>query len=460
MAKVPISEYMEKSRKDRRLWHQLNIRIFIGILAVFFIIGWAFWARPKKSEVEKRELTKFPKPTAEGIWDGSFFSNLQTWYADTYPLREAMISGQQKLEGLYGNRKTAIYGNTVKQGDEIPVASASRLTEAPTMDGSESVLADSGLDSSSAASSSEAADGTIEDAPEVAGTILVVDGRGFETYYFNQQSADDYASMLNTVRVKLPDQVNLYDIVVPNGFGVCLDDAIQESVGASDQKDAIDYIYSRLDGDVKAVSIFDTLRKHNSEYIYFNTDHHWTALGAYYAYEEFCKAKGIKPHDLSGFEEKDFDGFLGSFYAYSNQSQELADNPDTVKTYVPMGTNDLTYTGTDGKQVQWFVINDVSDYSADAKYSTFIGGDQPFSVIDNPDISDGSSCLVIKESYGNAFVPFLVDHYEKVYVCDYRYYGGNLTALVQNEGIDDVIFINNTEAVVSSRAEKMNSLFH
>ena len=53
---------------------------------------------------------------------------------------------------------------------------------------------------------------------------------------------------------------------------------------------------------------------HRKEYIYYRTDHHWTALGAYYAYQQLCAAKGIEPEDLNGYETKEFDGFLGSFY--------------------------------------------------------------------------------------------------------------------------------------------------
>jgi len=80
---------------------------------------------------------------------------------------------------------------------------------------------------------------------------------------------------------------------------------------------------------------------------------------------------------------------------------------------------------------KWNIINDVSDYAPGVKYSCFIGGDNPFSWINNPDITDGSSCVVIKESYGNAFVPFLVDHYQMVYVVDYRYYEDNLIDFVK-----------------------------
>ena len=71
------------------------------------------------------------------------------------------------------------------------------------------------------------------------------------------------------------------------------------------------------------------------------------------------------------------------------------------------------------------------------------------STIENPDLSDGSSCLVVKESFGNAFVPFLVDNYQTVYVVDYRYYPEGITGLIQEKGIQDVIFLNNISAATT-----------
>ena len=94
----------------------------------------------------------------------------------------------------------------------------------------------------------------------------------------------------------------------------------------------------------------------------------------------------------------------------------MAANPDTLETYTPMGTNDALIQPAEGEPFQWFVVSDVTDYAPGAKYSSYIGGDNPFTTIQNPGIQDGSSCVVIKESYGNAFVPWLVDHYQNVYV--------------------------------------------
>lgn len=126
----------------------------------------------------------------------------------------------------------------------------------------------------------------------------------------------------------------------------------------------------------------------------------------------------------------------------------------------------MVYLVDSDTEHQWNIIYNVTDWSTTAKYSTFIGGDQPFSYIINPDMNDGSSCLVIKESYGNAFVPFLVDSYEYVYVVDYRYfykypkYNNSVYDLVVDKNIEDVIFINNAEAMcVTDKINDMSEMF-
>ena len=67
---------------------------------------------------------------------------------------------------------------------------------------------------------------------------------------------------------------------------------------------------------------------------------------------------------------------------------------------------------------------------------------------------------MVKESYGNAFVPFLVDHYEHVYVIDYRYYtDGTLADFVKANGVKDVIFINNLSATgTTARLDNIETL--
>ena len=148
----------------------------------------------------------------------------------------------------------------------------------------------------------------------------------------------------------------------------------------------------------------------------------------------------------------------GSFYSFSNQSEILKNNADTITAYVPKGTNVIRYLEKGGEEKKWNIINDVSAYAPGVKYSCFIGGDNPFSWINNPDITDGSSCVIIKESYGNAFVPFLVDHYQMVYVVDYRYYEDNLIDFVKENKVQDVIFLNNADALTKRQSQLLGGI--
>ena len=85
-----------------------------------------------------------------------------------------------------------------------------------------------------------------------------------------------------------------------------------------------------------------------------------------------------------------------------------------------------------------------------SKNLSFIKGDHPFSIIYNTALADNSACIVIKESFGNAFVPFLVGHYGTVYIVDYRYFSRvdarGLAQLQADTGATDILFINNISA--------------
>ncbi len=464
----------KKKRRIRKQWNLRIIHIFEVVLIVFFVIGILIPLRPEKSDIEKRELSKFPTLSWSSIWDGSFFEGVSTWFSDTFPFRESFLSMGSGLESMYGIHTQEIHGNTNAVADEIPDSTDTVVTPAPVLTVTATPTATptptaaatatpeaSVTETPTAAPTEEPAtqDGTIHDNPEVAGTVYIADNKGFEIYYFNRGGADAYASMLNTVRSNLPSSVNVYDMLAPTNFSVCLDENIQSSLGGSSARDAFNYIDSLLDTSIIQVPVLDTLINHNAEYIYYNTDHHWTALGAYYAYRQFCSIKGITPHELSYFTEVEYPGFLGTFYSYSNQSEALANNPDTVKAYIPVGTNDETVTDETGASYSLSVVNDMTDSSAGSKYSAFLGGDNALTEINNPNITDGSSCVLIKESYGNAFAPFLVDHYQHVYIIDYRYYNQNLSSFISEKGINDVIFLNNSDALSEANSESMLNMF-
>ena len=96
------------------------------------------------------------------------------------------------------------------------------------------------------------------------------------------------------------------------------------------------------------------------------------------------------------------------------------------------------------------VVFDETSAPAAYKYGAYIYGDNAYTVITNTAKTDGSSCLVVKESFGNAFVPFLADHYQTVYVIDYRHWSGSISSFVKENGVGDVVFCNNLSAIRNS----------
>ena len=292
---------------------------------------------------------------------------------------------------------------------------------------------------------------TTDATPYQSGGVYVVGSSGFEMYNYVDSLAKSYADIVTSVADQLSGVSTVYTLAVPLSSGITLPDALYSDIPGSDQAQAEKNILAAMGNNVKTVPLHDVLMSHRSEYIYFRTDHHWTALGAYYAYREFCGVKGITPHSLSEYEVSQFDGFLGSFYNDGGKPEAMYADPDTVTAYHPTSTEArMQYGKTADSLTPGKVIYDESDAAAGLKYGTFIMGDNPYTVIENPDLSDGSKCVVVKESFGNAFVPFLVDHYQTVYVIDYRYYSGSVSDFAKTNGVTDVIFINNLSAIRGS----------
>ena len=282
--------------------------------------------------------------------------------------------------------------------------------------------------------------------------VYRVGDTGYEMYSYVDSTAKKYADNVNAVADALAGKANVYMLPIPLSSGVSLPDDLYGKDIFADQKAAEQKIIGYMNGNVKPVALYDALLAHRTEYIYFRTDHHWTATGAYYAYEQFCKAKGITPTPISSYKVDEYDGFLGTFYRDSSQNATMGANPDKVVAYHPLSTEaTLDYGDSENASLtRGKIIYDESDAPASLKYGAFITGDNAYSIINNPDVTNGSSCIVVKESFGNAFVPFLTDHYQTIYMLDYRYWKGSISQFAQSKGVQDVLFVNNLSAIRST----------
>lgn len=431
-----------KLLRNLRMQHIVDInmvRVFIIIWFVATILAIPPIFRPKHSEVEKRDLKTFPRFSFSTLVSGDYFDEISLWFSDTFPLRDGLVAINTKMTNAFGINTIQVHGE-IEKGDEIPDITSSE--ESP-------------IESTSEPESEPEAVPEVEPEPEPEpaveqlGAMLIVDNAAYEYYNFNQATADKYASAINRAAKKLKGKAQVYDMVIPTSMAITLPENFNGSTNSSDQQKAIDYMYSRMAKNVIKVNIYQTLIEHKNEYIYFRTDHHWTARGAYYAYRDLMTAAKKTPAKLSAFKKYKYEGFLGSFYAESGQKASLGNTPDYVMAYEPTQTKNI-YTYTKSGEHPYCIVSDGNTMSAANKYLVFVGGDQPYGVMTNPTITDDSACLVIKESFGNAMVAFLTQNYRYVHVMDYRYvkdvYSGTLEEFVTKNGIQDVMFVNNISA--------------
>jgi len=428
-----------------------KIAAFLVTLYLGTVLSFIIPLRPTYSDSEKRSLQQFPELTFEAFFTGNYFDDITLWFSDTFPFREGMTRVNTFLKSLSGFSSVEIHGD-VEGGDDIPdipldvdVTVPLETTTAPTTTEPPTTEAPTVTSPVVVETSNTQGNETIPSDMNIQslGAVLIAGNSAYEYYSFSNSLAPRFINSVNSIKEFSGNKSNVYTLIIPTSIDIELNDAVRKDVNSSDQKKALTYFNSSFKNTTAVTGIYENLRNHRTEYLYFRTDHHWTALGAYYAYEQFIYTKGVLPVPIKDYKTLHFDGFLGSFYASTEQSPELAKTPDTVIAYEPINKVDFTITQNDGQIIKWKVVADATDYAQNLKYTAFIGADQPYSVIENLDITDGETCLVIKDSFGNAFIPFLIPHYKTIHIIDPRHYQSTLSEFTQSKKIDDIIFISN-----------------
>ncbi|MCR5743447.1 MAG: hypothetical protein K6F92_07000 [Lachnospiraceae bacterium] len=460
--------------KKGRPMKVITIALFALALAGLSGLGFVMNLRPEVSELEKRSLTKFPEFSFETLINGKYFEEISLWYSDTYPYREELIAAQNTLSGYYGIKGGESITGDIKTADEIPESYvATETTEAPEADETtaEDVTApdletvsvvggDTTLETSAATPDEElipASSPYEDDAVENFGTVYVAGNSAYSMFYFNHDGTNDFIGAVNEFAEHLDGVANVYACVVPTSTGIMLSKEQQDSFGSSDMKGAIDYIYSGLNEYVNPIKVYDLLMAHRDEYIYFRTDHHWTSLGAYYAYAEFADVAGFTPVSLDDLRRVDFDGFLGTYYTQSNMNPALAATPDTVTAYYPNGVDNLVYYNSDLSAHTWPIIKDMTESSPYNKYSTFIAGDHAITIVSNPAIEEETSIIIFKDSFANPFSVFLMNTYRNVFIIDNRYIAIDVRTFCQEHNIKDCIIFYAIDSVSSKNATLIRS---
>lgn len=289
--------------------------------------------------------------------------------------------------------------------------------------------------------------------------VYIYNKAAFEIFTGTESSAQNYADCISEFKASVGDSMTVYNMVIPSHIEFSVPKRIKDSdaVKSASQASNIKTIYESYTEDVKPINCYNALSEHSKEYIYFNTDSNWTGLGGYYAYQAFCEQTDQKVLNLSICTENKVEGYEGSLL-YCDDS--LYENLDTVYYWTfPYNTYAMRTDFAGGTPYETSVYFE-GETAGPYTYGAFIWGDGSLFVMYNKDLTNGKKIAVVKDSYGNAMVPYFTANYEQVHVIDYRYFSGNLKSYCNDNGIDEVLFVNNIMATNSaSQVDSIKTLF-
>lgn len=418
---------------------RLNSVIYVLLLTS---MGVLFFAMPKKavSEYEKRPLSTFPTYSWEKLSNGKFVDSIDLYYSDNFPFRDNFVSLAFQIKQHRGivSKDIAFYNKSIDFDA-----------------GTETLNKDSLTENSDEPEVNFYNDGDSKDVKNLSQGLLIYNGMAIQIFGGSKYTATYLSKAVNEIKRNLPDHVNVYLGITPtHGEFYLPSEYINRRTS---ERKIIDTAYSFLDPSVISFDISAELFKHKDEYIFFNTDHHWTGLGAYYAYVAFCKKTGLTAVPLSEMRRAVIPKFLGTLYR-STRDKRLEDNIDSV-VYHKVPISNVTYhlSGNGYGQITKSNLY-VENARGGNSYGVFLGGDIPAICIVSKQ-QNGKRILILKNSFGNAIAPYFVSHFERTYVCDYRYFECNLKDFIEKNGITDLlIFHNSFSANTPSHADMLKRI--
>lgn len=361
--------------------------IVLTIAVIMGITGYAFFDTRTVSESEQRELAERPELSFESWFDRSYQGQLETFIGEHIWNRDFFIAAAQQME------------NSLR------------------LPGKSLILKDVTGEDAGQNNESE---------------VVVLEDRIVPLYSHSDDNLIYFFETSKLLLESVPEGVNKYFMIPPGRIEY--EEESVKSLSGSAEEDAY-IVYANMDEEVINVPVFEALRqgvaKHGINELFFRTDHHWSQLGAYYAAQEFLKAAGKPVIDLTKYERKqgfDFQGYLtvkhnrinaidnDPFYYYEPKDGVIG---STKVYWKEEGTGNIVLK--EGKAID----------SERGGYYTFIEKSQfAYAVVDGRQ-SDGSSLLVVADSYGLALSVWLMEEYDTIIIVDPRYYEGVETPFMQ-----------------------------
>ena len=415
-------------------------KLYIAIISICFgtfAVVFSTFPRSTWSELEKRELAKFPAFSIEKLADGSFARDVSSWFSDSEPYRDRLMALSMQIDNML---------KLETSGESITFHASGQPQTAAAGNGG----ADAGAATAVADSTEDMADENAKIAN--AGIIIVGSGqnvRALMAYGGGPGGCTAYAQAANAYKEAFGADVNVYCMVVPTAVEFYLPEKAKRC--SQPQLPTIKNVNAHLNPGVIAVDAYSALAAHKDEDIYLRTDHHWAPLGAFYAAEAFAKAAGVPFRQLSAYRRRVVHRYVGSMYGYSKDIS-VKNAPEDFVYYVPEGVKyTTTFTTYDinekyqitgeHRPVRGAFFQHYRDGHGGA-YCTFMGGDTKITKVATS-TANGRRVLILKDSFGNAIPGYLFYSFEEVHVVDSRYFSKNMRHYVHDNKITDILFANN-----------------
>ena len=244
--------------------------------------------------------------------------------------------------------------------------------------------------------------------------------------YSQKQLAANAGALVELQKKLAAEGISLHTVLVPAAAQV-LTDKLPAYAPAADYSAILQVL---ADAGVDTVDVFSALAAHSGEDIYYRTDHHWTSLGAYYAY---CAWRGTEPSAEAWTQEVLCDNFRGTTW---NRVPLPTVSAEAITAWYQHANRHVSYNGG---QYETDSIYERKYLNGRDQYAVFLNSNQAQTVISGSGRS--GKLLLIKDSYGNTFAQFPAEDYAEVHVLDLRFFKGDAAAYARENGITDVLAI-------------------
>lgn len=257
---------------------------------------------------------------------------------------------------------------------------------------------------------------------------------------------EDYNKPENTKRLintfnKFAENTNIKPdlMLIPTAVEI-YDNKLPEFSSPYSQLDEIQKIYKSVN--TNNIDVYgDLINERDNEQLFYRLDHHWTTDGAYVGYAAYCRAKGIIPIDKSEFDIKTVsEDFKGTIYSKLN---DYSLKGDSIKAYYTNQDISVLYDNSKSNSLYSEKYLKTKD-----KYSYFLDNIHSYIEITNNAAVNDNELVVAKDSYANSLIPFLVNHYRKVYVFDPRSYKGSISKFAnEHKNVKDILVLYNMNTI-------------